>query len=1393
MNDPVESTSAALGESDDSPAFSMSIALPPGTDVQTVGIAGLKKVTLADRVQIPTVVVSTGSVASGGVVEAGVDSKTGSITSYGRVILRDRARVAGDVTAADTIQKGNSVVVTGACTPNATLGSVVNLAWNVSVPGPNLGQVSLEPDTAKDIAPGRYGVGRVKSRSSLTLHSGDYYFDTLTVEPQGKLLIDDAKGPVRVYLGNSLTYRGEIHPASFGIPRLLVGVRGTGGVVIEAPFTGVVAASQSEIRLQASTPDGHRGVFFGRTVTLGPDTVIAPYAFEWQAVVGGTVNPDIPDTDPHRIIPTAINGTLAVNPAGLGPTTTTSNPGRTVTFTLPTDYSVEGGVIANGTLQMSFTTPTGTTITCTYKGQSSTSVPTTAVDLIMARILKFVSCSDGKPASATRQGTTFTTTVTPAPGLPVTVATPMREVGACHEKVEIISALETYQLRKNFKWSSVTTVGETDPAGNPALYYAWAYVRSRDDLLNLKKLWIHVLSRPLFTDELDVLAGKCGSFVNPGDGEGFMVPVVILGKTYNRLKQVQSRNDISGDKVVLDAVVLRTVPAAARNSNGSIKLDALKKAHFVYLPYEKRPLPASSSIVFELWPGGSKALLGAVEWIAGEVKSASEMCTRVLGHIDRWANGTTTVVLQISAITQDPAFTSTAVPFPVMMRAWGDAARQKLGAPNLKVSVLQKFFGSIVPETSVGRTGPNGNVWIDAATGTATRGATGLCIELANDAAKVVGDSIFFLPEEVCDFRAFNANDPGGSNTPADFKLRITPVPQAIHIENTLLAGLYQADDVYRYGQRVVGISPKQARIITGYWAETISPGLDDGRKNVNTLCLNYPNAFSDAALAAGVLAGTLAGSLTGPITSILGGLKASYIAMHIGNADILMPVNSRIPFKRAVMSHEMGHYMFCSMLQERNSNAENWLILSTISNHDFDGPVRYLNEAVAEYFTGQVAGAADYGWALMPDADFDKSPGEDGFSYFCAPQNGTGQDTISRCWEANITAVASGAEDPNSIGRIVTMLYDAADDPNEPRDSLGVQRGDAWAWTAKTPNSFPLVHSLQSYLKPDFETVTMGGSGIRTFSHLIADAMVGFSGLDEAISLLASTSLGSPTLGQLAQQVSALIATSVSTDTFIYRALNDTIRSPQHGAYNWCDRCSVLATHKRGGTAETGWTEQLFKDCRDYSALSSALDESPPEPALNINRTSCTACPAGTVRNADYTDCVVCDKVVVGDKCEACAPDVTIDALTLAPGFVQNFPSTTPQVDGGACANILWVEIANVGAYLAQHPDSPLSAYLVWPSVPETAQADCVRMHTLYEATQSISDSGTDSFVYSKKEANGVWTPCDPDAAVCLHQCLGVPNETLQSAGNTVTTLRVGIPVGGADSLTVSTAGPVL
>ena len=163
------------------------------------------------------------------------------------------------------------------------------------------------------------------------------------------------------------------------------------------------------------------------------------------------------------------------------------NSATPINFTLPTTYPVEGGVIANGTVTFKYKNGGGSLVTCTYKGGSSSASPATKADINAGRYLNFQSCSDGLPVTTPRTGNHFEISVTPAPGLPVTVNTPVRADGACSDKMEIMSAQTTTQLHDSFNWASATKLPATNSDGSPTLYNAWVYIRSKDDAIKLRQ------------------------------------------------------------------------------------------------------------------------------------------------------------------------------------------------------------------------------------------------------------------------------------------------------------------------------------------------------------------------------------------------------------------------------------------------------------------------------------------------------------------------------------------------------------------------------------------------------------------------------------------------------------------------------------------------------------------------------------------------------------------------------------------------------------------------------------------------------------------------------------------------------------------------------------------
>lgn len=354
-------------------------------------------------------------------------------------------------------------------------------------------------------------------------------------------------------------------------------------------------------------------------------------------------------------------------PADGGTTTTaTTSTGTPVTFTLPAEYTIAGGIIGNGVV-----TFRAGTVTCTYRGQSSTARPETADELIKGTLLKFQSCSDGQPASATRSGTQFELTVNPIPDYPVTVQPPLQRPDLRADRMELLTPERTRAMRQGFNWSSATRGAGNNPDGTPTLYYAWIHIRNKTEALSLKKLFIHVLNRPLFDEELTQYAGKCGTFTNPGDGEGMFVPAVIPGKTYNKLIDALTSGDVSGDRVIFDAVILRQVPAAARNPNNSINLRLLAESGFRYLDYEVSPFAPDNEIVLE--GGASKVFTDALAWVAQAGRDVGEVVTGLLNELDQLVRGEVEVELWVHALTSDPLFSG------VMKRGWGTYAGQPMG------------------------------------------------------------------------------------------------------------------------------------------------------------------------------------------------------------------------------------------------------------------------------------------------------------------------------------------------------------------------------------------------------------------------------------------------------------------------------------------------------------------------------------------------------------------------------------------------------------------------------------------------------------------------------------------------------------------------------------------
>jgi len=1071
-------------------------------------------------------------------------------------------------------------------------------------------------------------------------------------------------------------------------------------------------------RFTAATP----GVYTLQVDVIDPQGNDATLEFPVHVSLGSNTScldetNTIPDAPVEEVIASPIDLTTFVASDGSGTNTTSATSKRPISFSLPEEYAIESGVIGNGTVTFGFQTPTGERVACLYRGGSSTAAPTTAEELNKGRQLHFVSCSDELPANVKRTGVAFDLTMHPMPGYSASVGSPIQRDGYCSDQLEIISAAETQRMHAAFSWSRAKKVAAKNKDGNYALYYAWIYIRNKDEALALRKLYIHTLNRPLFTEELDAYAGKCGVFTNPGDGEGMFVPVVLPGETYNKMIDALTSNQIEGDRVVFDAVIIRDVPEAMRNPNGSIELVKLAESGFRYLDYE---LGNSSTLPhwedMKLDGGLARLLVKVITWIAQTAKKVGQFITNTLGKLDKLIRGRVEKRLHLYAITHDPSFGGPN-DNPIMTRGWGDLSGWPLGAQGMNVTILQRLFNTFVPTTSMSKTNRQSYVAIKAVAGGATRGS-GLCIELKNRAAMVTS---FLMANELCDLRAFN---PQTSTAPQDYHLTNFRNDESLrlHIDNTRLAGLYQATDAFEYSQNQLKFEPKRARIMAGYWADTFSPRANGG-KRIYAPCLNYPNSITDIAT---VGSGFISSLLLGPII----GLVTAVFTAIVTNSDIVLPTNSKLKTSREVLSHEYGHYLFCGMLQEFTPFGVDHLIWATIGAGDsLQVPARYVNEAMADFFTGQVVGGHDYGY--LPNAHGGR---------YCTKGN-------TPCWDANLTGSKSTPDDEVNVGRIATLLHDVFDGHGLRKSLVTPTDGDSWM---QDPPMSPLTYSPEGYGDND--------------------------------STLERVALPGPAMLDIVERIAARLLPlgtgSNISDVKVFAGINDAMSAR---GISWCDRCRVFALHSTtrpdNESIASVQIHSLFETCMNDNLIREAIGE-PPDINLRLDAATCTTCAPGYISSAEG-DCVPCPTVVSGNRCETCQADVVVDPAAASIYASYNAGAV---LTGDVCPETFILEVRNPVGAIGQSVD-----YLranIQPT-PYT-ESLCNRPYTLTTARESTGGFVNEPLISS----TGRWdlncgiddTQCPPPA------CEDTPARTIPLTELSDKAIRFSVPVDGNTEIVLST-----
>lgn len=1242
---------------------SLELLLPRGVSLANVALGAKEGFTVGPR----AVLSAAGQVLTS--ASGNLDVQTGARVPG--LVTGDGARVgASAVVSGDIRSEAASVVapeasVSGTVTPGQQLSPPDALTLNVVIPSPADGDLLVRSARSRALIPGNYGSVRVEAGGTLHVRAGHYTVQSLVLETGSTLVVESGEGLVRMDIGSALEANGTVRAAgTLPSTELALITTSNGTVEIGGVFKGSIIAPDAVLTISGGE---HAGFFYGGKVVVSADAqVTAGSGRRWLELF-----PD-PNWAGTRVESGERGGSLRAS--SNSPPATYSNPAG-FDLRIRSRLVVEAGNAGNGTATLSYSSE-GTTQSCLYRGQASTSHPTTLQEIARGMEYVFQSCTDGSEPGSVVRVTSVDLSLTgddQDPGGVTRVALAVDT--SCNQPLpSAISPARSRELIESFVWPVFQGLAVPDPAQGlparieprvvagrvqesssvggaaPALYYAQIYIRNKKERDFLDQFMIHWSSRPLFADEWPKdWEDACGTIKHNADGEGMWVYAVLPGVTYNAIREARSSDKIAEkQRETFSAIRLLSVPTAMATEVGSINLRLLGQTGFRYLGLNE--LPSDEAIDAMLYRAGVVAeLVDIVEFVVDAVRDVVREAVIFLGTIDS-IYGTVRVGIDVNVKKADNRFVQrdTAGRVVPMYSAWQPGRTAEIAPEGIRVSMyntVQRItsLGMPVPVKFAGVLDAAGRVTLDVSRDDDVGGVAfdSICYELQNDAGLVTS---FLIADEVCDgtkggrnFERFQKN----SNTEISYDNR----DFTMHAELT---------DSYKYLQQVVGVKPKPAKLLTGKAAWHLSAFQDKAW----TPCFGYGNGVVDTAVA-----GVANIGIAFPPAAPLAAFAAAYLAA-LADADIIITEEHETHASRGVIGHEYGHYALCSLVREPSDvNASEDFLSSavltfdTIENGDdlqLDDEARLINEAFADFYAGQVANGTNY---------FSVGGQEEGYVNIAVGP--PAMDANISTDNVNAGSPAGQARGRREIGRLATLLQDVYDGH---RGRTGLPNdGDFWVPVPGRPAGATVDvitrNTGSRYGDTDAEDVSLGGADILRFVQQ-------FSG--------ARNLVGSYRTDAFEKGIAATLKESVS----------------------WCRACRVMAPHFKNLSAAN--TRAIMETCVTEADLTAALGSPPGGDFSRLDAFSCAECPPGQGMGSSGT-------------CSPCSTDVTIDwSLDAKDCRRETVQSQT--VGGDLCPSTLVVEVVNAsGTY-------PLQSVGQSPSGDTSGLGSCVNSQVLgsVEATKN-------------------------------------------------------------------------
>ena len=250
----------------------LNMVVPRGSAVGTFVLAANGSLLLDDRSVVSAPVSNLGAAGT----NVGADAHASGISSQSTLTVRDRAVISGPINVTAPIQASSTSHVTGPVNTHAVLTPPQQQTVTVQFPAGDIQDEILQPSQVASAAPGRYGAMTVNSGAHLHLASGTYYAETIDVEPQAFLDLDERLGPVVIYVNQPFAFRGSVTTNVAG-PNLLIGVVGSGTISIASSFQGTILAPNASLLLGTGGLT-HTGAFFAHDIEVQPGVTVVFHA-----------------------------------------------------------------------------------------------------------------------------------------------------------------------------------------------------------------------------------------------------------------------------------------------------------------------------------------------------------------------------------------------------------------------------------------------------------------------------------------------------------------------------------------------------------------------------------------------------------------------------------------------------------------------------------------------------------------------------------------------------------------------------------------------------------------------------------------------------------------------------------------------------------------------------------------------------------------------------------------------------------------------------------------------------------------------------------------------------------------------------------------------------------